>query len=66
MRPDHAHWPYKDERPTITKIHNQFIQDHGLIENSLHHEIYIGDPRETAPEKLRTVLRQPVKAHETA
>jgi hypothetical protein len=56
----------KDEGPTIAKIHNQFIPDQGLIENGHHHEIYNGDPRKTAPEKLRTVLRQPVKARETA
>ncbi|MEJ6747143.1 MAG: GyrI-like domain-containing protein [Yoonia sp.] len=58
--------PYKDEEPPIAKIHNQFIPDHGLIENGLHHEIYISDPRKTASEKLRTVLRQPVRARETA
>jgi hypothetical protein len=27
----------------------------------LHHEIYLADPRRTAPEKLRTILRQPVE-----
>jgi hypothetical protein len=58
--------PYKDEGPTIAKIHYQFIPDHGLIENGNHHEIYLGDPRKTAPEKLRTVLRQPVRKRETA
>ena len=58
--------PHEDEGPTIAKIHNQFIPDQGLIENGHHHEIYNGDPRKTAPEKLRTVLRQPVKARETA
>jgi hypothetical protein len=33
----------------------------GLDWNGKHHEIYLGDPRRTAPEKLRTILRQPVK-----
>ena len=27
-----------------------------------HHEIYLGDPRKTAPEKLKTVLRHPIRA----
>ena len=53
--------PYRDEGATIAKIHNQFIPDQGLIENGLHHEIYIGGPRKTAPDKLRTVLRQPFR-----
>jgi hypothetical protein len=35
---------------------------HGLTFNGKHHEIYLGDPRRTAPAKLKTVLRQPVKA----
>ena len=58
--------PYKEEGPTIAKIHNQFVPDHGLIENGLHHEIYISDPRKTALEKLRTVLRQSVGKREKA
>ncbi|VAX22176.1 hypothetical protein MNBD_NITROSPINAE03-1810 [hydrothermal vent metagenome] len=32
-----------------------------FTENGLHHEIYLSDPRKTAPEKMKTVLRQPVK-----
>jgi hypothetical protein len=31
-----------------------------LKERGKHHEIYLGDPRKTAPEKLKTILRQPV------
>jgi hypothetical protein len=53
--------PYADEGPTIAKIHNEFLPENNLVENGEHHEIYIGDPRKIAPEKLRTVLRQPVK-----
>ena len=34
---------------------------HGFDFNGPHHEIYLGDPRKTAPEKLKTILRQPVK-----
>ncbi len=52
---------YADEAPTIARIHNDFIPANGLKENGHHHEIYLGDPRKVAPEKLKTVLRQPVK-----
>lgn len=52
---------YDDEGPIIAEMHNEFIPQNGLTENGHHHEIYIGDPRKTAPEKLKTVLRQPVK-----
>lgn len=53
--------PYADEAPTIARMHKEFIPENGLVENGHHHEIYLGDPRKVAPEKLRTVLRQPVK-----
>lgn len=52
--------PYADEGPTIARMH-AFIQDNGYTFNGKHHEIYIGDPRTAAPEKLKTVIRQPVK-----
>ena len=52
--------PYADERPTIERLH-QFIADQGYSLRGLHHEIYLGDPRRTAPEKLKTILRQPVQ-----
>lgn len=52
---------YADEAPTIARLHEEFIPDNELVETGHHHEIYIGDPRRTAPEKLKTVLRQPVK-----
>jgi len=52
--------PYTAEGPTIQKLH-QFITDQGCALRGLHHEIYLGDPRRTAPEKLKTVLRQPVQ-----
>lgn len=35
-----------------------------LTQNRLHHEIYLSDPRRTAPEKLKTVIRQPVRKAE--
>jgi hypothetical protein len=53
--------PYDAEGPTIARLHGEYLPAHGLAENGHHHEIYIGDPRRTAPEKLKTVLRQPVK-----
>jgi hypothetical protein len=52
---------YDEEGPTIMKLHQEFLPENGFVENGKHHEIYLGDPRRVAPEKLRTVLRQPVK-----
>lgn len=53
--------PYDDEGPVIARLHQEFLPANGLAENGHHHEIYIGDPRRSAPEKLKTVLRQPVR-----
>lgn len=53
--------PYADEGPTIARLHGEFLPANGLIETGKHHEIYLSDPRRTAPEKLRTVIRQPVR-----
>jgi hypothetical protein len=52
--------PYSAEEPTIKRIHT-FISENGYVQRGRHHEIYLGDPRRSAPEKLRTVLRQPVE-----
>jgi hypothetical protein len=52
--------PYAEEGPTIARLH-QFATDSGYQLRGMHHEIYLGDPRRTAPEKLRTVIRQPVE-----
>ncbi|MBC8204333.1 GyrI-like domain-containing protein [bacterium] len=52
--------PYSGERPTILKLHD-FIENEGYDRRGKHHEIYLSDPRRTAPEKLRTVIRQPVE-----
>lgn len=51
---------YDSEGPILAYLHEEFLPANGLVESGLHHEIYLGDPRRTAPEKLRTVLRQPV------
>ena len=53
--------PYADEAPTIANLH-QFIDENGYVPRGKHHEIYLSDPRRTAPEKLKTVIRQPVAA----
>ncbi|HPE69806.1 MAG TPA: GyrI-like domain-containing protein [Thermotogota bacterium] len=50
---------YEQEAPTIAKLH-AFIQEKGYTLSGKHHEIYLGDPRKTAPEKLKTIIRQPV------
>jgi hypothetical protein len=52
---------YSDEGPTIARMHQEFMPEHGLVENGHHHEIYLNDLRKTAPEKLKTVLRQPAR-----
>lgn len=52
---------YDDEGPTIARLHREFLPENGLTETGHHHEIYLSDPRKTAPEKLKTVLRQPVR-----
>ncbi len=51
---------YADEAPVIQRMH-EFIQENGLRPTGKHHEIYLGDPRRSAPSKLKTVLRQPVR-----
>lgn len=52
--------PFADEGPTIEKLH-AFIQDQGFRNRGRHHEIYLSDFRRTAPEKLKTIIRQPVE-----
>jgi len=52
--------PYKDEWKTLEKIY-QYMEEKKITFNGHHHEIYLSDPRKTSPEKLKTILRQPVK-----
>ncbi|MBB6431581.1 GyrI-like domain-containing protein [Algisphaera agarilytica] len=52
--------PFADEGPVLKRMHEQFIPEQGLKMTGKHHEIYFSDFRKTAPEKLRTLLRQPV------
>jgi hypothetical protein len=51
--------PYDAERPTIDRLH-AFIAERGLRMAGLHREIYLSDARRVAPEKLKTIIRQPV------
>ncbi len=52
--------PYDKEGPMLSRMHNEFMPANDLTFNGKHHEIYMSDPRKVAPEKLRTVVRQPV------
>ncbi len=52
--------PFDAEPPVIAKMHS-WIKENGFTVNGHHHEIYLSDMRRVAPEKMRTVLRQPVK-----
>jgi hypothetical protein len=52
--------PYSGEGPTIERMH-AWIAEQGYALRGKHHEIYLGDPRRSAPEKLKTVIRQPVE-----
>ncbi len=52
--------PYAAEKRTIEALH-AFIAGEGLAFAGSHHEIYLSDPNRTAPEKLKTIVRQPVK-----
>ncbi len=50
--------PYAAEAPTVARLH-AFIQERGCGLRGRHHEIYLGDPNRSAPEKLKTIIRQP-------
>ncbi len=51
---------YDDEGPTLDRMHHEFIPENGYEMAGKHHEIYLSDPSKVAPEKLKTVLRQPI------
>lgn len=53
--------PYAGEGPTIARLHGEFLPQNGLVATGKHHEIYLSDPQRTAPERLKTVIRQPVR-----
>jgi hypothetical protein len=52
--------PYDTEGPTIAMLH-KYMEDEGLTFAGKHHEIYLSDPRRTAPERIKTIIRQAVK-----
>lgn len=52
--------PYDAEGPTIDRL-DAWIVGHGFARDGAHHELYLDDPRTTAPDQLRTILRQPVR-----
>ncbi|MCE1174756.1 MAG: GyrI-like domain-containing protein [Propionibacteriales bacterium] len=51
---------FDSEAATLHRLHTEFVPDNGLQLRGVHHEIYLSDFTRTAPEKLRTILRQPV------
>ncbi|QFG23333.1 GyrI-like domain-containing protein [Actinomadura sp. WMMB 499] len=51
---------YADEPASLVRL-AAFMAAEGLVMNGLHHEIYLSDPQETDPEKMRTILRHPVR-----
>ena len=53
---------FDDEGPVRTRLHEQFLPSHGLRPTGKHHEIYLSDFRRLAPDRRRTILRQPVAA----
>lgn len=56
--------PYDDEPATVARMHS-YMGEQGytldISETRLHHEIYLSDARRVAPEKLKTVVRHPIK-----
>ena len=52
--------PFDDEGSVLARLHNEFIPGHQVQMTGRHHEIYFSDFRKIAPEKWRTILRQPV------
>lgn len=51
---------FDDEAPVLARLHDEVIPQAGLRMVGTHHEIYLSDARRTAPERMRTILRQPV------
>jgi hypothetical protein len=54
--------PFSAEGPTIQKLH-EYIKSRGNAFNGVkqkHHEIYFNDPRRVNPEKMKTIIRQPM------
>ena len=58
-----------DDEPAAAEAMNRFMEKQGYVlditDQRLHHEIYLSDARKTAPEKLKTVIRHPIKVKES-
>ena len=52
--------PYENEGLSFRQM-EAFARDQGLVFHGRPHEIYLSDPRRVAPEKLKTILRHPVR-----
>jgi len=52
--------PFDDEGPVLHRLHHEVLPGAGFRPTGRHHEVYLTDPRRTAPEKRRTILRQPI------
>jgi hypothetical protein len=52
---------YSEEAPVLKRLHDEIMPRDGWTFNGHHHEIYLNNPGATPPEKLKTILRQPVK-----
>jgi hypothetical protein len=52
---------FDDEAGVLAQMHHEFIPGNGLRMIGKHHEIYLSDSRKVAPEKQRTILRQPIR-----
>ncbi|SDO63550.1 hypothetical protein SAMN05660199_02342 [Klenkia soli] len=52
--------PFDDEGPVLHRLHHEVLPGAGFVPTGKHHEVYLTDPRRTAPEKQRTILRQPI------
>lgn len=52
---------YDDEGPLLARLHDEIMPEAGYGFGGRHHEVYLSDPRRTPAEKLRTVIRQPVR-----
>ncbi len=57
-----------DDEPESIKLMDEYISENGyendMADGRMHHEIYLSDPRKCAPEKLKTVIRHPIKKME--
>jgi len=53
--------PYATEPASVARM-RAMMDASKLVPRGYHHEIYLGDPRRTKPDRLKTILRQPVAA----